>query len=152
MRAFLRAMTLSLLMLAVCAGLWAHHLRVQHQARAFELLKSQDLFAIGGIGIAGIESGGERSLRYVLSEPKKQAIADLERLYAESETLEGKAYALAGLHTLAPQRFEALAAQAPHGMLQTARGCIVQPLSFDNLLQEIRSGVDDTRPQSWTML
>jgi hypothetical protein len=67
--------------------------------------------AFVGVGFAGRTSKGEINLRFLVSYPGAIALQALERPYATGDP-EGRAYALAGLKKLNPDRFKELLAAA----------------------------------------
>src|SRR5438067_11648527 len=64
------------------------------RAERIEGLQSAGSFALGGVGVAGTMSAGERALREVLKQP--DAVARLEALLPNASPA-GKLYALLGL-------------------------------------------------------
>jgi hypothetical protein len=105
-------------------------------------LRKTDLFALGGIGVAGTMSEGERALREVLKE--SDVAVRLEKLLSDASPA-GKLYALLGLRLrdrAAYQRaLEKL--RTTNAKVQTARGCILQQESFGDLVKEIERGQYD---------
>jgi hypothetical protein len=106
-------------------------------------LQSAGSFALGGIGVAGTISAGERALREVLKQP--DAVTELEALLPNASPA-GKLYALLGLRVRdraacgrALEKYRALDAK-----VETARGCILQHESFRDLVKEIESGQYDS--------
>ena len=106
------------------------------------MLRKTGLFALGGIGVAGTMSEGERALREVLKE--SDGPARLEKLLADASAA-GQLYALLGLRL----RDRAAYARALEKLrttdakVQTARGCILQQESFRDLVKEIERGQYD---------
>jgi len=106
------------------------------------MLRKTGLFALGGIGVAGTMSEGERALRDVLKE--SDGPARLEKLLADASPA-GQLYALLGLRL----RDRAAYARALEKLrttdakVQTARGCILQQESFGDLVKEIERGQYD---------
>jgi hypothetical protein len=105
-------------------------------------LRKTELFALGGIGVAGTMSEGERALREVLKEPDLSA--RLEKLVSEASPA-GQLYALLGLRlrdrTAYERALEKL--RTTDAKVQTARGCILQQESFGDLVKEIERGQYD---------
>jgi hypothetical protein len=114
----------------------------QQDSQAFEGFKTVSRFAFGGVGIAGRTSEGELYFRILMQQDKPKALAQLEKLYAEGNP-QAKAYALAGLHVLNPQRFNDLNATLPQTTVTTMRGCIVGSESLASITKEIASGEFD---------
>lgn len=99
-------------------------------------LATVDRFAFGGIGVAGVTSQGERDYELLLSRPS--ALALFEELYREGN-LQGKSYALVGIHRLDPAQFKELAAPL-HGSIDeviTQSGCIVGREPFREVVRRI---------------
>ena len=105
-------------------------------------LRKTELFALGGIGVAGTMSEGERALREVLNE--SGITPRLEKLLSDASPA-GQLYALLGLRVRDRAAYER-ALQKLRTMdakVQTARGCILQQESFGDLVKEIERGVYD---------
>ncbi len=104
-------------------------------------------FAIGGIGVAGATSEGERALRNLLAEP--DATAKLEGLLTKA-TPAGQLYALLGLrvHDRAAYERAAKDFHPPDGEVETIGGCIISRLPFKQVLDRIKAGqYDETLTQ-----
>ena len=114
----------------------------QQASQALDGLKTVSRFAFGGVGISGRTSEGELDFRVLIQQDKPKALAQLEKLYAEGNP-QAKAYALAGLHLLDPQRFNKLNATLPQTTVTTMRGCIVGSESLASIAKEIASGEFD---------
>ena len=100
-------------------------------------------FAIGGVGVAGTMSEGERMLREVLKEP--DAARRLESSLPDASAA-GQLYALIGLrlrdraaYARALKKYGTNEATVP-----TMRGCILQRESFRDLLKQIERGDYDS--------
>jgi hypothetical protein len=112
-------------------------------------LEKAGSFAMGGIGVAGTMSAGERALRYVLARP--DAVARLEAAISNASPA-GQLYALLGLRKLdraaygrALERLRAI-----DEIVGTARGCILSRENFRDLVKEIeRGGFDDFLARDW---
>ena len=107
------------------------------------VLEKAGMFALGGIGVAGTMSPGERALREVLA--NRDAVARMERLLTNA-TPAGRLYAVLGLrlkdralYDRAIQELRAIDAK-----VETARGCMLSRESFGDLLKEIERGQYDT--------
>jgi hypothetical protein len=106
-------------------------------------LESAGRFALGGIGVAGTMSAGERALRDVLNHP--DAVARLEALIPTASPA-GKLYALLGLRLRDHAAYERALekCRALEAKVETARGCILDHESFRGLVKEIERGQYDT--------
>jgi hypothetical protein len=85
-----------------CAALLAsaEFIRAEKQIASETVLQKTEMFALGGIGVAGTMSEGERALREILGQPN--ALARLEALVSSGSTA-GKLYALLGLRIILQQ-------------------------------------------------
>jgi hypothetical protein len=112
-------------------------------AAAEAVLEKAGMFALGGIGVAGTMSPGERALREILEKP--DAAARMERLLTSAGPA-GQLYALLGLRlkgrALYDRAVEKL--RAIDATVGTARGCILSRESFRDLVKEIERGQYDT--------
>jgi hypothetical protein len=99
-------------------------------------------FAMGGIGVAGTMSEGERALRQILREP--DAASRLESMIPNA-TPAGKLYALLGLRVRDRAAYaRALEVCRPTDTkVETARGCMLGQESFHDLVKEIDRGQYD---------
>ena len=106
-------------------------------------LEKAGSFALGGIGVAGTMSGGERALREILKKP--DAVAQLEALSSTASPA-GKLYALLGLRMRDRAAYERALekCRAIDAKVETARGCMLQQESFRDLVKEIVRGQYDT--------
>jgi hypothetical protein len=100
-------------------------------------------FALGGIGVAGSMSAGERDLRDLLAKP--DAVTRLEALVTTASPA-GKLYALLGLRMRNRSAYERALEKCRtiEAKVETARGCILQRESFRDLVKEIERGQYDT--------
>ena len=100
-------------------------------------------FALGGVGVAGTMSAGERALREVLKTP--DAVSQLEALLANASPA-GKLYALLGLRIRDRAAYERALekCRALDAKVETARGCMLDHESFRDLVKEIERGQYDT--------
>ena len=105
-------------------------------------LRRIESFAIGGIGIAGTTSEGERALRTLLTDPK--ASAQLQDLLTNA-TPAGQLYALLGLrvHDRATYDQALQNFPVPKDQVQTIAGCIITRAPFRQLLDRIKAGQFD---------
>jgi hypothetical protein len=106
-------------------------------------LQSAASFALGGVGVAGTMSAGERSLRELLKKP--DAVAQLEALLSNASPA-GKLYALLGLRLRDHAAYERALdkCRAIDAKVETARGCMLGQESFRDLVKEIERGQYDT--------
>jgi hypothetical protein len=107
------------------------------------VLEKAGMFALGGIGVAGTMSPGERALREILANPN--AVSRMERLLTNA-TPAGRLYALLGLRlkdrALYTRIIQAL--RPVDAKVETARGCMLSQESFGDLVKEIERGQYDT--------
>jgi hypothetical protein len=96
-------------------------------------------FAMGGVGVAGTMSAGERALRQVLKEP--DPVSRLENMIPNA-TPAGKLYALLGLRTRDRAAYERALemCRSTDAKVETARGCMLSQESFRDLVKEIERG------------
>jgi hypothetical protein len=132
-----------LLTLGVLLFQGANRTEAAEAGPAEAVLEKAGMFALGGIGVAGTMSPGERALREVLA--NRDAVARMERLLTNA-TPAGRLYALLGLrlkdralYDRALQELRAIDAK-----VETARGCMISQESFGDLLKEIERGQYDT--------
>ena len=100
-------------------------------------------FAMGGIGVAGTMSAGERALREILKKP--DAVAQLEALLPTASPA-GKLYAVLGLRSRERAAYERALEKCRtiDAKVPTARGCMLGQEQFRDLLKEIEHGDYDT--------
>ncbi len=98
--------------------------------------------AFGGVGVAGLMSEGERSLRAVLNQP--DASQHLQSAFAQA-TAAGKLYILVGL-----RRCDRVAYQKAFGSVsaanddvQVVRGCMISKEPFRQALSQVQDGKFD---------
>lgn len=116
---------------------------------ASSILRKTGSFALGGVGVAGTMSEGERALREVLKQ--SDAVAQLEVLLPEASG-PGQLYALLGLRVRDRDAYRR--ALAKYGQrdasVQTMRGCILQQEPFNTLAKQIDHGdYDSFLSRSW---
>src|SRR4051812_43248397 len=106
-------------------------------------LQSAEAFALGGVGVAGTMSAGERALREILKQP--DAVARLEGLLPTASPA-GKLYALLGLRVRDHAAYKRALEKCREvdAKVETARGCMLSQESFRDLLKEIERGQYDT--------
>jgi hypothetical protein len=121
----------SVALFLICAG--------PVRAEADNALQKAGNFALGGVGVAGTMSEGERALREVLKEP--DAIARLENALPNSSPA-GQLYALLGLRLRDRPAFQRALEKCRTNdtKVQTMRGCILQEESFRDLVKQIEHG------------
>jgi hypothetical protein len=106
-------------------------------------LQSAGSFALGGVGVAGTMSAGERALREVLKQP--DAVARLEALLPNASPA-GKLYALLGLRIRDRAAYERALEKyrSTDAAVETARGCMLSHEPFRDLVKEIERGQYDS--------
>ena len=106
------------------------------------VLQQTSTFALGGIGVAGTMSEGERALRELLG--GSDALLRLDRLLSTAGPA-GQLYALLGLRLKDRAAYDRAITKmgARNGKVETARGCILSQENFADLLKEIDSGQHD---------
>ncbi len=107
------------------------------------VLEKAGMFALGGIGVAGTMSPGERALREILENPN--AISRMERLLTNA-TPAGRLYALLGLRLKDRALYSRVIQELRpvDEKIETARGCMLSQESFGDLVKEIERGQYDT--------
>jgi len=108
---------------------------------AVKRLGSVSTFALGGVGFAGVISDGEIDFKFVLSQSMPIALATFETLFATGN-LQAKAYALAGIKRLRPDRYRTLLATilATTNEVEVMRGCVMMHEPSRELAKEIDEG------------
>ena len=106
-------------------------------------LAGENVFALGGVGVAGTMSGGEKDLRALLKEA--DAVKQLQSLL-KSASPAGQLYALLGLRLRdRPAYEEAVAAfRKRSDEVSTLHGCIMMKETMDNIVKQIEHGDYDT--------
>jgi hypothetical protein len=107
------------------------------------VLEKAGMFALGGIGVAGTMSPGERALREILA--NRDAAARMERLLTNA-TPAGRLYALLGLRLKDRALYNRVIQElrATDAKVETARGCMISQEPFGDLVKEIERGQYDT--------
>ena len=97
------------------------------------------LFAIGGIGVAGSMSEGERDLRAVMNQ--RDAATQLREILSRA-TPAGQLYALRGLRMRDRAAYEQAlpALRKRSDAISTARGCILNKEEMAEIVREIEHG------------
>lgn len=99
-------------------------------------------FAFGGVGVAGIESQGERFFRGVMDQP--DAVATFKKILGNG-TSAAKLYALCGIRLLSEKDFDAAAVPLlkSNETVTTMRGCMVSKERVGELARQIGAGSFD---------
>ena len=102
-------------------------------------VQDADKFALGGIGVAGTMSKGERALRAILDQP--DAVTQLEKVLPHA-TDAGRLYILVGLRARDRSAYKrAFDLYSQHdSTVETVRGCMISRESFQALMHEIDRG------------
>jgi hypothetical protein len=131
---------------SICLGFLICQTPLQAAASAADAdstLRKITTFAVGGVGVAGIMSEGERALREVLKQ--SDAVARLESSLPHASAA-GQLYALLGLRTRDREVYQR--ALARYGQrdasVETMRGCILQREAFGILVKQIDHGDYDS--------
>ena len=133
----------SSLCIAVSFLLSVTFLQAEQRSDPDSVLRTTSSFALGGVGVAGSMSEGERALREVLNQP--DATARLENALPNASPA-GQLYALLGLrlrdraaYQRALEKYGGNSATVP-----TMRGCMLQKESFRDLVKQIEHGDYDS--------
>ena len=113
------------------------------------ILRKISAFAVGGVGVAGTMSEGERALRELLKQP--DAVVRLEHMLPDASA-PGQLYALLGLRVRDREAYRrALARYGQRDVnVQTMRGCILQQEPFTTLVKQIDHGdYDPSLSRDW---
>ena len=113
------------------------------------VLQKTDMFALGGIGVAGTMSQGERALRELLR--GSDALIRLDRLLSTASPA-GQLYALLGLRLKDRAAYDraVVKMRTTDAKVQTARGCMIDTEAFSDLVKEIERGqYDDFLAREW---
>lgn len=105
-------------------------------------LQSAGSFAMGGVGVAGTMSAGERALRQLLKQP--DAVAQLEAMLPSASPA-AKLYVLVGLRLRDRAAYERALekCRSIDAKVETARGCMLSQESFRDLVKQIERGQYD---------
>jgi hypothetical protein len=106
-------------------------------------LTRENAFALGGVGVAGTMSSGEKDLRAVLKEA--DAVQQLQSLLKTASPA-GQLYALLGLRLRDRPAYEQAlpSLRKRSDMVSTMRGCILMKEKMDSIVQQIEHGDYDT--------
>jgi hypothetical protein len=120
---------------SICAG--------EDASRAASSLARENVFALGGVGVAGTMSSGEKDLRTVLKEA--DAVRQLQSLLKNASPA-GQLYALLGLRLRDRPAFEQAvpAFRKRSDVISTMHGCIVMKEKMDGIVKQIEHGDYDT--------
>jgi hypothetical protein len=126
----------------IALGLLACSARLE-AAEADSTLRKVTTFAVGGVGVAGTMSEGERALRELLKQ--SDAAARLQRVLPEA-TPAAQLYALLGLRACDREVYQGALARYRRrdATVQTMSGCILQEKSFRALVKQIDDGEYDS--------
>lgn len=141
--------TLSLIILIVVALPSGALLEAAEPADADATLRKATSFAMGGVGVAGTMSQGERALREVLK--KADAVVRLESMLPQASPA-GQLYALLGLraHDRNVYKQALLKYGESEATVQTMRGCLLRSESFAALINQIDHGdYDESLSRDW---
>ena len=112
-------------------------------------LRKAGSFAIGGVGVAGTMSAGERALRQVLKET--DAVSRLEAMLSTASPA-GQLYILLGLRARDRAAYERALEKLRtiDAKVETARGCMISQESFRDLIKQIEHGdYDASLAREW---
>lgn len=131
-------------LLGMAAGFAGEH------SNAESVLEKTSSFALGGVGVVGSMSQGERSLREILKEA--DASARLQKMLPNASPA-GQLYALLGLRMRDRAAYQR--ALPKYGVsdakVETARGCMLGQESFRDLVKEIEHGdYDSILARDWS--
>ena len=106
-------------------------------------LARENVFALGGVGVAGTMSSGEKDLRAVLKEA--DAVQQLQSLLKNASPA-GQLYALLGLRLRDRPAYEQAvpAFRKRSDVVSTMHGCIMMKEKMDSIVQQIEHGDYDT--------
>jgi hypothetical protein len=115
----------------------------EEASRASVSLARENAFALGGVGVAGTMSGGEKDLRALLKEA--DAVQQLQSLL-KSASPAGQLYALLGLRLRdRPAYDQAVPAfRKRSDEVSTLHGCIMMKEKMDAIVRQIEHGDYDT--------
>jgi hypothetical protein len=131
------------LWIAVLLLLSAGVVQAEQRSDPDSVLRTTSSFALGGVGVAGSMSEGERALREVLKQP--DATARLENALPNASPA-GQLYALLGLRLRDRAAYQRALEKfgGNNASVQTMRGCILQKESFRDLVKQIEHGDYDS--------
>ncbi|HEX7517527.1 MAG TPA: hypothetical protein VF345_09595 [Chthoniobacterales bacterium] len=132
-----------LLVLALFIPLASSVYADEEASRAASSLAREKAFALGGVGVAGTMSQGERDLRAVLKEA--DAVPQLQSLLKKASPA-GQLYALLGLRLRDRPAYEQAvpAFRKRSDVVSTMHGCILMNEKMDSIVHQIEHGDYDT--------
>jgi len=97
------------------------------------------MFAFGGVGFVGLITQGQKDYDAILS--RASAESDFEKVFANGNR-QAKAYALAALRKLDPEKFKSLsmALRSSKDEAETGGGCILMRRPLGELVKGIEAG------------
>lgn len=106
-------------------------------------LARENVFALGGVGVAGTMSSGEKDLRAVLKEA--DAVQQLQSLLKNASPA-GQLYALLGLRLRDRPAYEQAVPEFRQrsDAVSTMHGCIIMKEKMDSIVRQIEHGDYDT--------
>ena len=109
---------------------------------AYEQLLAVRCFAFGGVGYAGVTSGGEIAYRAIAGSTNAVALFSAT---LTNGNVQAKLYGLCGIREFAPGTFESLAEplRIANPKVETMRGCVVHHEFGTNVISRISSGYYD---------
>jgi hypothetical protein len=130
-------------LLAVVACVFTLCLARPVEASAASSLARENVFALGGVGVAGTMSSGEKNLRAVLKEA--DAVQQLRSLLTNASPA-GQLYALLGLRLRNRPAYEQAVPdfRKRSDMVSTMHGCIMMKEQMDKIIRQIDQGDYDT--------
>jgi hypothetical protein len=136
----------SLLAVAACLSLLGLAPSVdanEDASRACVGLARENAFALGGVGVAGTMSGGEKDLRAVLKEA--DAVQQLQALLKNASPA-GQLYALLGLRLRDRPAYDQAVPEfhKRSDEVSTLHGCIMMKEKMDAIVRQIEHGDYDT--------
>lgn len=115
----------------------------EEASRASVSLARENVFALGGVGVAGTMSGGEKDLRAVLKEA--DAAQQLQSLLKNASPA-GQLYALLGLRLRDRPAYDQAVTEfrKRSDEVSTLHGCIMMKEKMDGIVKQIEHGDYDT--------
>jgi hypothetical protein len=115
----------------------------EEASRASVSLARENVFALGGVGVAGTMSGGEKDLRAVLKEA--DAVPQLQSLLKNASPA-GQLYALLGLRLRNRPAYDQAVPEfrKRSDVISTLHGCIMMKEKMDAIVRQIEHGDYDT--------
>jgi hypothetical protein len=106
-------------------------------------LARENVFALGGVGVAGTMSGGEKDLRAVLKEA--DAVQQLQSLLKNASPA-GQLYALLGLRLRDRPAYDQAVSEFRKRTdeVSTLHGCIMMKEKMESIVKQIEHGDYDT--------